>query len=79
MELTVQEFQIRDLNDDTLIAVQDPQDERHIFIRPIEKTPLEEFYTNFISASENMVTYKSQVWDIDLQNEVASKVGEDEI
>ena len=69
-------IKVQDLDDNTLIAMQDPLDERYIFLRSIEKIVPEEFYNNLISGAEKVESDKNQAWDIDLNNRVASKVCE---
>lgn len=59
------------------MIVQDPSDERHMMLRPLEETKYEEFYDKISTAMQGIdeeLKAELEVWDLDLINLVAFKM-----
>ena len=65
--LTVKEFPINALEHKNVIVVQDPDDERHVLLRPIEKTNFTEFLES-MERSFGEVDANKELWDVEVHD-----------
>ena len=72
----IKKFQIKDIDYGNAVIVQDENDERHMLLRCIERTSYLEFASN-LKIAFDQVEAQTELWELDLINLTARKIGDD--